>query len=235
MKLRWFTIIELLVVISIIAMLAAMLLPALKKARDASKTIVCGNNIKQQGVLLNMYTSDNNEYLPWAALSGCYTHASRLYKDGYVKNLDIFMCPMTKSADYLISGSDLFDANSTDPLKSHYRSYLTNDKVMGWGGASWAPTVQPLVKLSGIRNPAKKVALFCGYTNSGTGLYNIGSCIGGAGNYSGFWSSIEYPWGWANRPADRHSMKSQILWLDFHVNTTLSSALANLESWYPEK
>lgn len=230
-----FTLIELLVVIAIIAILASMLFPSLKKARDTAKAMVCGNNLKQQGILLNLYASDSSGYLPWAAKQEYFTHAAKLYNDGYAKDLNVFMCPLTQPGDYHVSGADLFDEASTNPLKTHYRSYLTNNEVMGWGGASWAPTVDPLVRLSSIKNPATKVGIFCGYVDSTSGRYEIGSCIGGAGNYSGFWSDIEYPWGWACQPADRHSMKSQILWLDFHFSSTKSSTLANTESWYPNE
>ncbi|MFA6294094.1 MAG: prepilin-type N-terminal cleavage/methylation domain-containing protein, partial [Victivallales bacterium] len=61
-----FTLIELLVVIAIIAILAALLLPALKSAKDMSKAAVCLNNEKQIGTGLHMYTDDYNDYFPYA-------------------------------------------------------------------------------------------------------------------------------------------------------------------------
>ena len=92
---RKFTIIELLVVISIITILASIMLPALNKARVATYRTVCTSNLKQVGVGLSQYTIDSNCYLPlpasygtnnyvWANALGPYLFNNYLSNAGWV-------------------------------------------------------------------------------------------------------------------------------------------------------
>jgi prepilin-type N-terminal cleavage/methylation domain-containing protein/prepilin-type processing-associated H-X9-DG protein len=65
-----FTLIELLVVISIISLLISILLPALGKAREASRTISCANNEHQVGIAMISYATNHRDTLPQGGRSG---------------------------------------------------------------------------------------------------------------------------------------------------------------------
>lgn len=94
-KQRGFTLIELLVVIAIIALLMAILMPALQRTRKQAKAVTCQANLKQMGLAFTMYAEDNNGYLhkeEGPDPRHCWVPAMRPY---YCHQPAIRACPTT--------------------------------------------------------------------------------------------------------------------------------------------
>lgn len=84
MKIKhFFTLIELLIVIAIIAILASLLLPSLRKARERGKTIACNSNLKQLGSAVNIYSTDFDAYYP-PCPSNANNDTWQIKLDGYL-------------------------------------------------------------------------------------------------------------------------------------------------------
>lgn len=93
-----FTLVELLVVISIIAILLSMLMPSLQRSRKQARTVICLSNLKQWGLMYEMYCNDNNGYFFSGQINGLDTNTDhgrywRALMKPYSRNVKMWLCP----------------------------------------------------------------------------------------------------------------------------------------------
>ncbi|EDM29630.1 hypothetical protein LNTAR_17808 [Lentisphaera araneosa HTCC2155] len=129
---KHFTLIELLVVVAIIGILASLLLPVLGEARKKSKLALCTSNLKQMGMAIHMYTSDNDGYFPYSGgnLGGTSNDTSWDDRLGYLQYDGRSITAAEVGNRNLLTDSFIYEcpANEVDPIVAnrHIRSYALN-------------------------------------------------------------------------------------------------------------
>ena len=159
-----FSLIELLIVISIITILAALLLPALNQARERAKSIKCSGNLKQFASAEAMYGAVSNDYF---VLSANYNSPERWMNNALYKSLLEVTSPPeaeteSKAQTYWNSGLACPSSRQRDDeqLYSHggsfrmiHYSYGRNDEF----GTAWNSPMLRTSKATRIKNPSSKL------------------------------------------------------------------------------
>lgn len=212
---RGFTLVELLVVIAVIAILVAILLPALLRVRENARAARCQANLKQLGSAFSMYAQDYDGFLP--SPGGLTGDRNYWHQDGggglepYIHSTglqSVWVCPsfpLRWASPYLPRTYGMNSALRSPP------------DVLPWPAAN--RVVDPIC-LSQILAPAGTVLLFEGIPNVedlllGTGY--VGRC--------GYWDSVKgydalpnVRWnGWYQPHVPWHSGMNNYLYCDGHV------------------
>jgi len=184
-----FTLIEVLVVISIITILIALLLPSLGAARERANAVVCGSALNQAGTATLSYTNDNKGYLPFVGLinstpiganwrvNGSYTPfyflAWRGYIDSPIGDLSTrckIRCP---SNEYLTIGT-INSPIAGDNYSVNYALFgaqvwlwdegTTTDRIGVYGGPNVNLVTPPIKRLDKDRMPSTALMMADGTT-----------------------------------------------------------------------
>lgn len=214
MKKRAFTLIELLVVIAIIGILAALLVPALRKTREIARRAQCANNLRQIGIAMHMYCEDNNdEFPPQGNLLIKWYDKVAPYLDitGTAFYAEVYRCPTPST--YWASNFDFiersFAAVPFEPLVRQGTTGLAYNINF---------VLNELGRLSSVINFAETI---CAY-----------DCNDNYVDRSEDWGGTYDPSDGDKYVANRHSGGANVLWVDGHTSWLLKSTIINTNEWW---
>jgi prepilin-type N-terminal cleavage/methylation domain-containing protein/prepilin-type processing-associated H-X9-DG protein len=153
-----FTLIELLIVIALIAILAALLLPSLAKAKQSAKGVGCISNLRQWGQATHLYTTDNEDLLPQDGTPNPGNNATNV--GWYIDLPKVMDLPRYHSMPWRTNAGaepgNVVWICPSNPRRSNGNNlfhYCLNENVNGTGSGNQ-------VRLSSLRHPSATVWLF---------------------------------------------------------------------------
>ncbi len=154
---RGFTLIELLVVIAIIALLMAILVPALSKAKKQAQATTCLSNLKQIGVAAVLYAQDNDLFIPRGSTGTSaiwfmqfLPYVGQRRDVGDYRNVKIYRCK-----SFPTTGTGLLNI----PNSRQTVCYVINDWTFSSRSDASGTSVGKPTKLSVFKRPARTVYL----------------------------------------------------------------------------
>jgi prepilin-type N-terminal cleavage/methylation domain-containing protein/prepilin-type processing-associated H-X9-DG protein len=150
---RAFTLIELLVVISIIALLVGILLPALSAARKTAQTAVCLSNLRQTGVGVHGYATDNDSATPPSIVWGFTTDDGQLLENAEWSLLIMSYIASTGDGTYKGAPSS---ANQVDTSYATLDTFRCPSALIPTGRIHYSghPLTMPIYLYSSSQSPA---------------------------------------------------------------------------------
>jgi prepilin-type N-terminal cleavage/methylation domain-containing protein/prepilin-type processing-associated H-X9-DG protein len=211
-----FTLVELLVVIAVIALLAAMVVPALGKAKTQAQRTACLNKLRQWGLALNMYADENGGNTPresetagsslmnWAqvvALDGGDVWYNALPREIRLRAAADFLTHKTAfySRDALFHCPNAGIPSTAEVDTFVYFSISMNSKLIGSGG-----TTLPVTR---IKRPSQTVVFLENRVNKSESKVDPAQTDADLGQPSSF----------ANRFAARHAGRGNLAFADGHA------------------
>jgi len=187
---KGFTLIELLVVIAIIALLLAILMPSLKKAKQIAKDVVCRSNLKHWGTIWAVYTNENQGLLPDPTnpiFNGIRRDWIAALREDYPTGQDsISQCP--NAAKYVDFGSP---NNGRGGINSPYKNIMPNgtEELNSYGMNLWAYSKNCVVFDSiGEKRWGRLEAT--GASRNTIPLFLDSTFAGAAPHYDGYWDPM---------------------------------------------